>query len=134
MQNEPVDAAAKDSTVQLAHEIVDEVLASTVFVSRASRPPAPAKDILEQEGIVSASTQPVTNDLQKVAEPQPVIGSKKEGTRPFETLVSAYQLKSIHAFMDFPQGQSKEVNILLQNENGPCPLLALCMHTRDFYL
>lgn len=130
-----------DSTTELAREIVNQVLEDSIF--KSSKPAVSSNGAVEtpnktQEGDASeeptAMPSSVNKGKQKSVEPEQrmseeiskEIPPQKPPTRapsPLPAPPAAYAVKTIQ--VDVGAG-SFPCPILVQNENGPCPLLALC--------
>ncbi len=124
-------AESRDSTTELARAIVDEVLQDSMFKGSKSEPPNGPKG----DGDDAPVSKKLDKGKQKLEEiPIPAETRQEPPTRspspfPVASPIAAYTVKTIQT--DVGNG-SFSCPILIQNENGPCPLLALCTPTTYF--
>jgi hypothetical protein len=128
---------------QLAKDILDDVLeSSSMFKTKAAKAPSQVAANLPANAMASFPQQrPVAYQMrenfapiQHQAEYQPPVESQDPGSSnqlnsspPEQTDKSLiYTLKQTQILL---QGSARKCNILMQNENGPCALLALCKAT-----
>ncbi|KAI8053842.1 hypothetical protein BDF22DRAFT_681587 [Syncephalis plumigaleata] len=118
-----------ESTLAITDEIVappdDNALSEAVIVTaptatKATESVRGTNDLLpaHDSSTLSASTSPVVSNAPEIVS-SAVLNSRDNAA------INEYQLKAIE-WWDPLIEQTRHVRIITQNENGPCPLLAIC--------